>query len=128
MLRVNSKAMVFEGPHVYAGGWHRRRHTRVPLGARVILSMGKGAGTGWAVNVSEGGMCVRTPTAARSGQQVWLLLEIDGEALEGHAEVVHGDEHSSYGLKFTHLEPAAVQVIRRYVASRTDSPAGELLN
>lgn len=119
--------MIFEGPHSYAAD-QRRRHPRAPINSRVIFRIGSTAGGGMAVNVSEGGICIRTPSMAQPGQPVWLLLEIEGEALEASAEVVHGDGQAGYGLRFVDVEPDVIDLIRRYVAAKAGTTVGDLPN
>ena len=67
-----------------------------------------------AIDVSEGGIYIKTTAPLRLGQLVWVETNVDGEPFGGAAEVVRSDA-AGYGVSFAVVDAQAAMRLRGYL-------------
>ena len=116
-------------------GAERREHPRIIIDSPIELRRQDGATvSGIAEDISTGGVRIRCPTEAMlrahpaHGSSAELALRIvlsdiyGGEVVQGRAEVVwfrRGEDESSAGLRYTHLDAASVALLAELARAAT---------
>lgn len=95
----------------------QRIHPRVPVESSVIIRYGKDSRVARTVDISEGGVGLKTSASLPRGQSVNLMLELTGKVVSAEARVLRW-EQDRYGLTFTQLSDDSLEVIRATVATR----------
>jgi uncharacterized protein (TIGR02266 family) len=104
----------------------QRRDPRVPLEVEVTLESEHNFFSGFANNVSEGGIFVATPNPPPVGAEVGFEILLGGERflVMGVVRWVR-DEHAASagapagcGVKWVHLEEGAVEAIQHFIEVR----------
>lgn len=105
------------------------RYRRVPLSMLVQFRLHDMAEfmRDYAVNLSAGGIFIRSSTPQPKGSMVYLQFRLvdGGSLIEGLGKVVHVNppEHSSpgMGIEFVNLDAASVALIEGIVAARAET-------
>jgi len=100
----------------------RRSYVRaeVHLPLSIVPNLGDAPRRGWAMNLSEGGVCLVTPVKdIDPGVRPLVELEVDGEQVLAQSEVLRveldNEGHTSVALKFVNLHHRDADRIRRFV-------------
>jgi uncharacterized protein (TIGR02266 family) len=104
-------------PHLFPGTFHKREHPRVVMGIPVSYRIGKTITAALAMDVSGGGMGIRTSKPPVRGTVVRLKFALPGSKreLEAEAVVCWSVEKAGIGLQFTKVKPADQNLIDGFV-------------
>jgi uncharacterized protein (TIGR02266 family) len=105
--------------HPFLGGEvaYRRSSPRVPLGAAVTFRLGQMITTAVTLNISRGGVAIRSTNPLPCGAEVRLRLRLPASAgeVEADARVVWGDPRLGMGLQFSRVSPEHQRLIDNFV-------------
>ena len=104
-------------PHLFPDHYNRRSSPRVVLGVPITYRVGNAIFTSLTLNVSHGGVAIRTTNPLDVAAVVRLKFRISGtkKDIDAEARVAWSDRRVGMGLEFTSIEPAAQSVIDDYV-------------
>ena len=104
-------------PHLFPDHYNRRSSPRVVLGVPITYRVGNAIFTSLTLNVSHGGVAIRTTNPLDVAAVVRLKFRISGtkKDIDAEARVAWSDRRVGMGLQFTSIEPAAQSVIDDYV-------------
>jgi CheY-like chemotaxis protein len=110
-----------------ARGWmleNRRRHTRAPIHADALLTVGSRTIRGVTWNLSQGGMQIEASDLQPGDVvRVSFRMPVSGSPLEATGTVVWAKENRQ-GIQFTSVTPQAEEAIRQYISDVENSRPG----
>lgn len=108
-------------PHLFPDSFNRRGSPRATLGAPVACRAGETVLAAVAVDISRGGMGLRTAMPLEAGTAVRLRFRLSGAEtdLEVDARVAWADNHAGMGVQFTQLDATARRVVDAFVDAHT---------
>jgi uncharacterized protein (TIGR02266 family) len=106
-------------PHLFPDQYNRRASPRVVVGISVSYRVGNTIAAALTLNISRGGLAVRTTSPLDKGTHVRLRFRLPGAArdVEAEAMVAWTDRRFGMGLQFTRIEAATQQGIEDFVRS-----------
>ena len=104
-------------PHLFPGTFHKREHPRVVMGIPVSYRIGKTITAALAMDVSAGGMAIRTNNPPVRGTVLKVKFALPGSKrqLEAEGVVCWSVQKAGMGLQFTKVKPADQGVISGFV-------------
>ena len=103
-------------PHLFPQHHNRRSSPRVTLGIAIAYRFGNTIATALTLNISHGGVAVRTTNPLAEGAIVRLRFRLPGsKEVEAGARVAWTDRRVGMGLQFTSVDAAAQLAIDDYV-------------
>jgi uncharacterized protein (TIGR02266 family) len=104
-------------PHLFPGTFHKREHPRVVMGIPVSYKIGKTHTAALAMDVSSGGMAIRTnkPPVRGTALKVKFALPGSKKQLEAEGVVCWSVAKNGMGMQFTKVKPADAAVIHGFV-------------
>lgn len=107
---------------------NERREKRCPISLQVKYGSGQEFKLDYTMNVSQGGMFIKTDTPPAIGTKIHLELHIPelGDPILIYGEVVHmhkyasGDEDAGIGVKFLDIDPISRGILVNYIKSLSD--------
>ena len=105
-----------------------RRAARIPIDVEIDIHSESNFFTGFAANISSGGLFVATHTPAKIGERVVVKFSLPNhpEAMEAEGMVrwirdfnpLHPDIHPGMGLQFVDLSPDVQRETERFLDER----------
>ena len=104
-------------PHLFPDSFNRRGSPRVVLGIPVAYRFGNTIATALTLNLSRGGIAVRTTSPLELGGRAKLRFRLPGgkRELEAEARVAWSDRRSGMGLQFERLDAADQAAVDEFV-------------
>ena len=104
-------------PHLFPDMFNRRDSTRVVNGLPVSYRAGGKIAAALSLNLSKGGMAVRTSSPLARGAALKLRFALPGskKEMETEAVVCWSDQKAGMGLRFTRVNPADQGAIDKFV-------------
>lgn len=104
-------------PHLFPDNFNRRGSPRVTLGIPVSYRFGNTIAAALTLNVSKGGLAVRTMSPLQQGSQVRVRFRLPGTKVEIEADsrVAWTDRRIGMGLQFEKVEPASQSAIDEFI-------------
>jgi uncharacterized protein (TIGR02266 family) len=104
-------------PHLFPGTFHKREHPRVVMGIPVSYRVGKTIAAALAMDLSMGGMAIRTKNPPVRGTVLKLKFAMPGSKreLEAEAVVCWSVQKAGMGMQFTKMKPADQNLINSFV-------------
>jgi uncharacterized protein (TIGR02266 family) len=106
-------------PHLFPDNYNRRSSPRVVLGIPIAYRLANAIATSLTLNISHGGIAIRTTNPLEIGSTVRLRFRLPGgkKDIEAEGRVAWIDARVGMGLHFTKVDPAAQTSIDDYVQS-----------
>ena len=106
-------------PHLFPEQHNRRSSPRVVAGIPISYRFGTTIAAALSLNISQGGLAVRTTSPLAVGTQVKVRFRLPGGRSEIHADarVAWVDHRVGMGLQFTKVDGHAQAEIDRYIES-----------
>jgi uncharacterized protein (TIGR02266 family) len=106
-------------PHLFPAHYNRRSSPRVVLGIPVSYRFGNTIATSLTLNISHGGVAIRTTSLQDVGSVVRARFRLPGgkKEIDGEARVAWTDRRVGMGLEFTKMDPACQSAIDEFVQS-----------
>ena len=104
-------------PHLFPEHYNRRSSPRVVLGVPITYRVGNAISTSLTLNVSHGGVAIRTtnPLDIAAGVRVRFRVPGGKKEIDAEARVAWSDRRVGMGLQFTSIDPTAQASIDTYV-------------
>jgi len=104
-------------PHLFPGTFHKREHPRVVMGIPVSYRIGKTITAALAMDLSSGGMSIRTKNPPVRGTVLKVKFALPGakRELDAEAVVCWSVQKAGIGMQFTKVKPADQQSIDSFV-------------
>lgn len=106
-------------PHLYPESFNRRLSPRVVLGIPVQYKFGNTIAAALTLNLSRGGVAIRTTSPLASGSPVGVRFRLPGSKhdiiAEGH--VVWSDRHAGMGIRFDQVEAQSQTLVDAFVSA-----------
>ena len=104
-------------PHLFPEHYNRRSSPRVVLGVPITYRVGNAISTSLTLNVSHGGVAIRTTNPLDVASVVRLRFRLPGtkKEIDAEARVAWSDRRVGMGLQFTSIDPPAQALIDNYV-------------
>jgi uncharacterized protein (TIGR02266 family) len=104
-------------PHLFPDNFNRRGSPRVVLGIPVAYRFGNTIAAALTLNLSKGGVAIRTMSPLEQGSKVRVRFRLPGSKLDIEAEsrVAWSDRRLGMGLQFERVEPADQQAVDEFV-------------
>ena len=104
-------------PHLFPEHYNRRSSPRVVLGVPITYRVGNAISTSLTLNVSHGGVAIRTTNPLDVAAVVRLRFRLPGtkKEVDAEARVAWSDRRVGMGLQFTSIDPPAQALIDNYV-------------
>lgn len=104
-------------PHLFPEHYNRRSSPRVVLGVPITYRVGNAISTSLTLNVSHGGVAIRTTNPLDVASVVRLRFRLPGtkKEVDAEARVAWSDRRVGMGLQFTSIDPPAQALIDNYV-------------
>ena len=104
-------------PHLFPDSFNRRSSPRVVLGIPIAYRFGNTIATALTLNLSRGGIAVRTTSPLEIGGKARLRFKLPGgkRELDVEGRVTWCDRRSGMGLQFDRVEPADQAAIDEFV-------------
>jgi uncharacterized protein (TIGR02266 family) len=104
-------------PHLFPDNFNRRSSPRVVLGIPISYRFGNTIAAALTLNLSKGGVAIRTMTPLEKGVQLRTRFRLPGSRTEIEAEsrVAWTDRRIGMGIQFEKVEPADQAAIDQYV-------------
>lgn len=104
-------------PHLFPGTFHKREHPRVVMGIPVSYKIGKTITAALAMDVSSGGMAIRTnkPPVRGTVTKVKFALPGSKRQLEAECVVLWSVTKAGMGMRFTKMKPADQALLDGFV-------------
>lgn len=95
-------------PHLFPESFNRREHPRVVMGIPVSYRIGKTIAAALALNLSTGGVAIRTskPQVRGTGMKLKFALPGAKREIATEAVVCWSDQKAGMGVRFTKVKPA----------------------
>jgi uncharacterized protein (TIGR02266 family) len=106
-------------PHLFPDQYNRRASPRVVVGISVSYRVGNTIAAALTLNISRGGLAIRTTSLLEKGTHVKVRFRLPGAArdIEAEALVVWTDRRFGMGLQFTRIDAATQHAIEDFVRS-----------
>jgi uncharacterized protein (TIGR02266 family) len=106
-------------PHLFPDEHNRRSSPRVTLGVAVSYRVHNSIATGLTLNISTGGLAVRTTSPLEVGATVKLRFRLpkSDHETEADARVTWADRRVGMGLQFTRIEASDQALVNAYVSA-----------
>ena len=106
-------------PHLFPGGHNRRTSPRAALTVPVSYRLGNTISTGLSLNVSSGGIAVRTssPLEVNAAVKLRFRLPKQDNEIEADARVAWADRRVGMGLRFTRIDKNERAAVESYVSA-----------
>jgi uncharacterized protein (TIGR02266 family) len=103
-------------PHLFPADFNRRSSPRVVLGIPVAYRYGNTIATALTLNISHGGIAVRTTNPLETGSVVRARFRLPGgKDIEAEARIAWVDRRVGMGMRFTKVDAASQKVIDDFV-------------
>jgi uncharacterized protein (TIGR02266 family) len=104
-------------PHLYPDNFNRRSSPRVVLGIPVQYRFNNTIAAALTLNLSHGGVAVRTTSPLESGSKIKVRFRLPGSRTDIDAEgrVAWADRRVGMGVQFERVEPAHQTLIDEFV-------------
>jgi len=104
-------------PHLYPDNFNRRSSPRVVLGIPVQYRFNNTIAAALTLNLSHGGVAIRTTSPLESGAKVKLRFRLPGSRTDIDAEgrIAWTDRRVGMGVQFDRVEPAHQTLIDEFV-------------
>ena len=104
-------------PHLFPESYNRRSSPRVVLGIPVAYRFGNTIAAALTLNLSHGGMAIRTTSPLEVDARARLRFRLPGgkRDIEADARVAWNDRRIGMGLRFQKVDPADQQAIDNFV-------------
>ena len=104
-------------PHLFPEHYNRRSSPRVVLGVPITYRVGNAISTSLTLNVSHGGVAIRTTNPLDVASVVRVRFRLPGtkKEVDAEARVAWSDRRVGMGLQFTSIDPPAQASIDNYV-------------
>ena len=104
-------------PHLFPEHYNRRSSPRVVLGVPITYRVGNAISTSLTLNVSHGGVAIRTTNPLDVASVVRLRFRLPGtkKEVDAEARVAWSDRRVGMGLQFASIDPPAQALIDNYV-------------
>jgi uncharacterized protein (TIGR02266 family) len=111
-------------PHLFPDNFNRRGGPRVALGISVQYRFGNTLAAASTLNVSRGGIAIRTTSPLETGAKIKVRFRMPGSERDVDAEgrVVWHDRRVGMGIQFETVEPANQAVIDHFVEGHSVVP------
>lgn len=95
-------------PHLFPDNYNRRGSPRVVLGIPVAYRFGNTIAAALTLNLSKGGIAIRTMSPLASGSAARIRFRLPGSKrdIDAEARVVWSDRRSGMGLQFEKVDPS----------------------
>jgi uncharacterized protein (TIGR02266 family) len=106
-------------PHLFPEGQNRRTSPRTSVSVPVSYRVGNTISTGLSLNVSAGGLAIRTTSLLDIGStlKVRFKLPKGSHEIDVDARVAWADRRVGMGLQFTRIDPVDQRAIEAYVTA-----------
>lgn len=106
-------------PHLFPEAYNRRASPRVTLGVSVSYRVQNLISSGLSLNVSTGGVAVRTTNPLEVGATVKLRFRLPKgkQDIEADARVAWADRRVGMGLQFTRISPSDQALVDAFVSA-----------
>jgi uncharacterized protein (TIGR02266 family) len=106
-------------PHLFPDQYNRRASPRVVVGISVSYRVGNTIAAALTLNISRGGLAVRTTSPLEKGTHVKVRFRVPAAAsdIEAEALVAWTDRRFGMGLQFTRIDAASQHAIEDFVRS-----------
>ena len=106
-------------PHLFPDGQNRRSSPRAALTVPVSYRVGNTISTGLSLNVSSGGIAVRTSSPLEIGAAVKVRFRLPKRdfEIEADARVAWADRRVGMGLQFTRIDKNDKEAVEGYVSA-----------
>lgn len=104
-------------PHLFPDNFNRRSSPRVTLGIPVSYRFGNTIAAALTLNISKGGLAVRTMSPLQQGSKVRARFRLPGSKseIEADSRVAWTDRRVGMGLQFEKVEPAGQAAIDEFI-------------
>ena len=104
-------------PHLFPDNFNRRGSPRVVLGIPVAYRFGNTIAAALTLNISKGGLAIRTMSPLQSGAKVRARFRLPGSKrdIEADSRVAWSDRRLGMGLQFEKVESADQAAIDEFV-------------
>lgn len=104
-------------PHLFPDNFNRRTSPRVTLGIPVSYRFGNTIAAALTLNISKGGLAVRTMSPLQQGVQVRARFKLPGSKseIEADSRVAWTDRRIGMGLQFEKVGPADQAAIDEFI-------------
>jgi uncharacterized protein (TIGR02266 family) len=104
-------------PHLFPEHYNRRSSPRVVMGVPITYRVGNAISTSLTLNVSHGGVAIRTTNPLDVASVVRLKFRVPGtkKDVDAEARVAWSDRRVGMGMQFMSIEPAAQAAIDEYI-------------
>jgi len=104
-------------PHLFPGNFPKREHPRVVMGIPVSYRVGKTIAAALAMDLSAGGMAIRTKNPPVRGTVLRVKFALPGAKREVEVEsvVCWSVQRAGMGMQFTKVKPADQNIIDEFV-------------
>ncbi|HXE80265.1 MAG TPA: TIGR02266 family protein [Vicinamibacterales bacterium] len=106
-------------PHLFPDSFNRRSSPRVVLGIPVSYRYGNTIAAALTLNLSRGGVAIRTTSPLEPGSRLRVRLRLPGgnREIDAEARVAWTDRRVGMGLQFERVDPVDQQAIDEFVDS-----------
>ena len=110
-------------PHLSPDSFNRRSNPRVTLGIPVSYAVGDSLSTATTLNLSKGGIAIRTMTPLELSSKLRIRFRLPGtkREIEADARVVWTDQRVGMGLQFEKVDGADQVAVDRFLVQHFDS-------
>src|SRR5436190_23466467 len=104
-------------PHLFPDNFNRRVSPRVVLGIPIAYRFGNTIAAALTLNLSRGGIAIRTTSPLENGAKVRLRFRLPGSKrdLDAEGRVAWSDRRHGMGLQFEKVEPQDQSAIDEFV-------------
>jgi uncharacterized protein (TIGR02266 family) len=104
-------------PHLFPDNFNRRGSPRVTLGIPVSYRFGNTIAAALTLNISKGGLAVRTMSPLQQGSQLRVRFRLPGgkSEIEAASRVAWTDRRIGMGLQFEQVQPADQAAIDEFI-------------
>ena len=104
-------------PHLFPEHYNRRSSPRVVIGVPITYRVGNAISTSLTLNVSHGGVAVRTTNPLDVASVVRLRFRLPGtkKDIDAEARVAWSDRRMGMGFQFMSIDPPAQALIDDYI-------------
>ena len=113
-------------PHLFPDSFNRRISPRVAFGVPVVYRRGTTIATATALNLSRGGLGLRTMSPLEVGAEVRVQFRLPRTEhdIEATARVAWSDLRGGMGLEFRDVSPGDLAAVDEFVERRTEQRVG----
>lgn len=104
-------------PHLFPDNFNRRGSPRVVLGIPVAYRFGNTIAAALTLNLSKGGLAIRTMSPLEGGVKVRVRFRLPGskQDIEAESRVAWSDRRVGMGLQFERVDPRAQSAVDEFV-------------